>query len=280
MHKVSIIISYRLYFNIKKLKEASMQHIAIILSTFGYHWEELIDAYEIFKQENWSISFYTINGEPAVADPKSLEKHILLSFIGLGLRNSFSPVSFLGKELQHSLQNSTFSIHTMNIDRIDAIYIVGGYGCLFDVNINHHIHEKLLEAYKKGKFISAVSHGVASLALTKIRSSSLIKNRKITGSLDVIDSLFERFGLIDKQYLPLPSHNEKILRENGAILDKVDYYMSLFNPGYFIVDLPFITGSSAKSAKRVAYKLVILKKIWNAVQISLSASQPHAHNSY
>jgi putative intracellular protease/amidase len=242
-----------------------MHSVAIILSTCGYHWEELIDAYEVFKNANWRIYFYTINGNQPTAEPKSLEQHFFLSFIGLGLRRSFSPQSALGLELQRDLLSSTFAIDRMDLNKIDAINIVGGYGTLFDLAINQEVHRKLVAAYEQTKFITAIGHGASSLALAKVRGSSLIKNKRIIGFLDVFDRLLGRLGLIDARYLPLPIHMEQLIREKGAMISRFDYLISLINPGYFIVDLPFIIGAGPKSAKRVAYKLVVLQALRDAL---------------
>src|SRR3990167_2307627 len=122
-----------------------MYTVAIIPSTVGFHWEEVFAAYRIFKAANWQIEFYTINGELPVVDPLSIKKHIFLSYLGIGVRNSFSPESPLGKALSIQLNIETRSISELSIDKIDAIYIPGGHGCLFDVNVSEIVHSKLAE---------------------------------------------------------------------------------------------------------------------------------------
>lgn len=39
-----------------------MPTAAFIVSTKGYHWEEVVDAYQALLKAGWQIDFYTVEG--------------------------------------------------------------------------------------------------------------------------------------------------------------------------------------------------------------------------
>src|SRR5437868_6614517 len=124
-----------------------MPAVAIIPSTVGYHWEEVFDAYLLYKESSWQVDFYTVGGKSPKVDPNSVKVRPFLSYFGLGTRESCSPDSDLGKELLSQFSAKLHAIDDLSVDNIDAIYISGGHGCLFDVNTNPIVHAKILDAY-------------------------------------------------------------------------------------------------------------------------------------
>lgn len=233
-----------------------MEKVAIIPSTVGFHWEELYDAYKVFKSEGWEIDLYTDLGKPAKVDPKSIEKHPLLSLLGLGVSDSNSPATELGKEISYRTAADVKAIYDMVPENYDAIYLPGGHGCLLDVNVNPTLHEKIYQAYKAGKILSAVCHATSTFAFVKDEALSIVAGKKITGFPDVLDNILIKTGWVYEQYLPLPFSNQKKLEEAGADIKTTDVLQSNVNPYYHVTDLPFITGAGPKTAKSVAQKVV------------------------
>lgn len=232
--------------------------VAIVPSTVGFHWEEVYDAYRQFKKAGWSIDLYTVDAKPATADPKSLEYRSLLSFLGLGVRKSFSPDAELGKEISYMARYEVQAIASMNVDAVDVIYIPGGHGCLFDVNSNEVLHQKILEAYHKGKMLSAVCHGTSSFAFVEEGGRSIVAGKKMTGFPDFLDNILLKAGWVYKAYTPLPFSNEQKMRKAGAVISRLSHLWSIINPFHRVTDLPFITGVGPKAAGRVAKKVVRL----------------------
>jgi putative intracellular protease/amidase len=237
-----------------------MRRVAIIPSIVGYHWEEVYDAYFEFKKAGFIIDFFTVKGKPALADPKSLEERPLLSYFGLGLRNSYSPETDLGKELQYRLTNEINPLQDLFIEIYDAIYIPGGHGCLMDVTINPVLHEKLLQAFYQEKLIAAVCHGSSALAFANDNGIPIIQGKRIIGFPDILDKLLLSFNWIHPKFLPLPYWNEQKIREAGAVISWLDVFWGLLNPTYFLVDAPFITGMGPKAAQNVAKSTIKLAK--------------------
>ena len=233
-----------------------VMRVAIVPSTVGFHWEEVYDAYKQYKKEGWNIDFYTVDGKPAKEDPKSVEHQPLRSFIGLGIRDSFSPTSELGKEINYLLKNEVQNISDMNIDSIDVIYIPGGHGCLFDVNTNTILHQKLLEAFYKEKILSAVCHGTSTFAFVEDKGTSIVAGKKMTGFPDLLDDMLLKLGWVYEDFIPLPFSNEQKMRQAGAKLSGFNLFLSIVNPFHRVKDTPFVTGVGPKSAGRVAKKVI------------------------
>lgn len=233
-----------------------MKQIAIMPSTVGFHWEEVYAAYAEFKKAHWEIKFYTVEGKPAQADPKSLEIKPFFSLFGLGANKNISPETESGKELMYKLTHEVAPIETINVDNLDAMYIPGGHGCLFDVNVNTELHKKILQAYQQGKILSAVCHGTSCFAFVIDNGKSIIAGKKVTGFPDLLDSTLEKIGLIDSKFLPMPYPNEKTMQDAGAVISMKDSMLSNLNSAYCVTDLPFITGAGPKAAKYVARKVI------------------------
>lgn len=232
-----------------------MKRIAFIISTVGYHWEEVFAPYQVYQAAGFDMNFYTVDGSPPVADPNSVLERPLLSLVGLGVSEDASPHSPEGKTLLALFNTKLKPLSALNND-YDALYIPGGHGCLFDVNTNNLVHEKILAAFQQKKIISAVCHGSSALAFVVENGKSIIHNKKIIGFLDSQDSLLEKLGLIDKKFLPLPFRNEEKIHAAGANFSPADRLLAFTNPSYFQVDLPFVTGVGPKSAKPVAKAVV------------------------
>jgi putative intracellular protease/amidase len=249
-----------------------MRKVAIIPSVVGYHWEEIYGAYSEFKKAGWTIDLYTVNGQAAVADPKSLENRPLLSLIGLGLNQSISPETELGREIEYRLSDDVMHIDRLTIDQYDALYIPGGHGCLFDVNINLTVQRKVVEAFQKRKVISAVCHGTSTLALSTMDGKSIIEGKKVTGFPDFMDDVLMLAKWIPEKFLPLPLRNEKTMKTAGADITWFNTLMSIINPFYKRTDGQLITGMGPKASYGVArnvVKLVEQQKVPTAEKVLL-----------
>lgn len=226
---------------------------AIVVSTIGFHWEELFDAYKEFQKAGVAIDLYTVDGKPGCVDPKSVERRPVLSLLGLGIVPDFGPETTLGREILYRLKNQVKPVSLLTPTIYETIYLPGGHGCLFDVNQNLLLQEKLLEFYREGKIISAVCHATSALAFTINGKHSIIKGKKVTGFPDWLDDVLIKAKWIHKKFLPLPFSNERKIKEAGGEMNTT---LSIINPTHHVVDLPFITGTGPKAAKFVIRKVI------------------------
>lgn len=242
----------KLYYIQSKIKV--MKTVLFVVSTVGFHWEEVFDPYLVYKNAGWEVIFSTVNGKSPVPDPKSLEKHEFLSAYGLGLNDSFAPTTAAGQELLLALQKNR-ALSLVDPSMIDVLYIPGGHGCLFDVNIDPEFHKMILYLYENGKILSAVCHGTSTFSFVKKDGKSIAKGKRMTGFPDKLDSILISLGWVDKSFLPLPFKNQEAM-ENAEMKVHSGLFLSTVSPAYIEIDHPFYSGIGPKAAENVARKIL------------------------
>ena len=234
-----------------------MKSVGIVISTVGFHWEEVYDAYAQFKRANWHIELYTVDGKHPIADPRSLEVREFLSVFGLGLSKSFAPTTPTGKTLMWDMEFVS-PISEIDTDH-DVLYIPGGHGCLFDVNINSDLHGKIKEFYNQNKILSAVCHGTSAFAFVEdVEGKSIVNGKRMTGFPELLDDILVNVGWVPDKFLPIPYSNEGMMKRAGARVSPFNFLLSLIYPMYYVVDYPFVTGIGPKAAENVAIKAIKL----------------------
>ncbi|MFW7381297.1 MAG: hypothetical protein ACOH5I_20955 [Oligoflexus sp.] len=232
-----------------------MHRLAIVVSTVGYHWEELFQAYWVFRDEGYEIDFYTVNGKAARADPLSLTKTGPLSLLGLGLPRSIAPETSRGKGLVASL-NDVKALSSLDPEEMDALYLPGGHGCLFDVNRNSDLHAIIARLYERDCILSGVCHATSTFAYVSVHEKSIVSGHALTGFPHALDKILIKTGMVRREFLPLPLINDDKLKEANANHSVLDEALAIANPRHIKVSLPFITGVGPKSAAPVAHALV------------------------
>lgn len=231
--------------------------VAMVVSTVGYHWEEVVGAYDEFTRAGWTVEFYTVNGARPRIDPVSIKMTGPLSMVGLGTSSTIAPQTALGQEVEAKLR-SVRSISELNLDHLDALYLPGGHGCLFDLNENEALHAIIGDLYRRGKVLSGVCHATSTFAFVKNGAHSIIKGKKITGFPHILDQILVAVGGVDRAFLPIPFSNDAALRAAGAAIQWSNQLAAALNPSYVRADWPFVTGMGPKAARKVA-KMVITR---------------------
>jgi putative intracellular protease/amidase len=123
----------------------------------------------------------------------------------------------------------------------DLVFLVGGYGAMWDFYDNEVLNGLLKDFYLQNKPIGLVGHAVVALATLSINSEELlIKNRKLTA---FSNSEEESSGLSEKS--PFLLETKLILC--GAMYEKGEDFKS-----HVVVDGSIITGQNPASAKDAA----------------------------
>ena len=234
-----------------------MKRVAIVVSTVGYHWEELLAAYEAFERAGVHMDFFTVNGAAPHPDPNSLHKSSVGARLGMGIDPEKAPDSAVGVALRERLIDVS-TLSSLEASRYDALYLPGGHGCLFDVNRSTLLHEKIRALYEQGALLSAVCHATSTFAFVEVNGKPIVQGHALTGFPASLDSVLIKAGLVHEKFLPLPLVNDHELRNAGAKLSTLDVIEATVNPFTVRVSLPFITGVGPKAASRVAEKVVEL----------------------
>jgi putative intracellular protease/amidase len=241
--------------------------IATVVSTVGYHWEELFGAYDEFERAGAEIDVFTVDGSPPKPDPMSLRHTGPLTLIGLGVPSRIDPSTPRGRELLQAL-TARRAVEELNTELYDALYLPGGHGCLFDVNRNEVLHDKLIELYRGGKILSAVCHATSTFAFTRIAGRSIAAGKQLTGFPHAMDEFLIRAHAVDPSFLPLPFSNEHVLRQEGIDVPMLDPLRGSLNPRHMCVSLPFVTGVGPKSARPVAREVLSVLRARTATRFA------------
>ena len=231
------------------------KRVAIIVSSVGFHWEELAAAYKVLVESNVEVKFFTPSGNAVAADPHSLIPRKYLSYLGMGSPLEIAPTSEFGKNLWHNLKLAR-PIVEMNSDDFSGLYLPGGHGCLFDVNTNPVLHNRILAFYQSKKPLAGVCHATSTFAYVQNQGVFIVEGKYLTGFPDLIDNLLIKFNAIDPKFLPIPFSNDGKIIASNAKNPISQRLMACLNPSFTVVDPPFITGVGPKASALVAQELI------------------------
>jgi putative intracellular protease/amidase len=226
-------------------------NLAMVVSTVGYHWEEVFGAYYEFRKAGSEVAFYTVDGKLPQPDPLSLRLTGPLSWFGFGISGLIAPDSLAGRDLAAQLQ-SVKPLSQLDPEKVDGLYLPGGHGCLFDMNRNPALHRIIVQMYSSGKPLAGVCHATSTFAFVKNNGKSIVNGRRLTGFPQMLDELLPGIGGVAKEFLPLPFSNDQALQEGGAKISWLNQLAAALNPGYIRIDPPFISGMGPKAARPVA----------------------------
>lgn len=232
-----------------------MKRIAIVVSTVGYHWEELYRAYFEFRDAHFAVDLFTVDGRPATPDPYSLRLTGPAAWLGLGVPRSIAPVTARGKELVAAL-HQVGSAKSIVPEHYAALYLPGGHGCLFDVNRDSDLHTVISRLGEHGAVLSAVCHATSTFAFVTANGRSIVHGHALTGFPHPLDRALIRMDSVHPNYLPLPLINDDVLRDAGARHTRWDVARAIANPAHVVVSPPFITGVGPRAARAVARKVI------------------------
>ena len=233
-----------------------MPRVAIVVSTVGYHWEEVYRAYVEFVRAGFDILFFTVDGSPPQADPISLEKHSILNWVGYGISPAIAPDAAAGRDLWQKL-SGVQPVARLEPDQVDILYIPGGHGCLFDVNRHPEVRRKVEAVYRQHKLLASVCHATSTLAFARDHDRPITQGKRLTGFPDLLDHILIRLRGVHTGFLPIPYSNDRALLESGARIGPWTRLWATLNPWFSRWDKPFATGLGPKAAGATARRVIL-----------------------
>nr|VFK34454.1 MAG: Putative intracellular protease/amidase [Candidatus Kentron sp. MB]VFK76764.1 MAG: Putative intracellular protease/amidase [Candidatus Kentron sp. MB] len=270
------------------------RRILMLISEWGYWGEELIGPLEEFDRVGYETEFCTPTGKrpnavlvsmlPEYIDPP-LGRSVTSPAMADKVKILDDPATELGKRLDNpksladwfperpywadpqfvrfmELYNQRLVIAEKEIEKYDAVILVGGSGPVVDMVNNQRVHDLILAFYRAGKPIAAECYGVACLAFARNieNKESIIRGKRVTGhclEYDYKDGtafMKTRGEFLDFNMGPPPYPLEYILRDatgpHGA------YIGNFGHPTSVIVDYPFVTGRSTPDSYLTGRKLI------------------------
>ncbi len=199
----------------------------------GFHYEEMTTPFWIFKDAGCDVILCSIKGGHPSHDPNSL-KNVLAE-------NPDSVKRFIESSDAVEALRQTKSISEIQINDIDAVYLAGGHGAMWDFPENPDLSVLLSQAYQQNKPVAAICHGVAGL----IGAKDEVGNPIITGKR--INSFTNEEEKQVNQQDAVPFLLETALSELGAKFCSNNNFEA-----HLEVDGCLITGQNPASAEGVA----------------------------
>jgi putative intracellular protease/amidase len=143
------------------------------------------------------------------------------------------------------------------LERFDALLLVGGSGPIVDMVNNQRVHDLILGFLRRGKPIAAECYAVPCLAFARDLEDrrSILRNKHVTGHCLEYDYK-DGTGFLGTTFNmgPPPYPLEYILRD--ATAPEGQFHGNFGKETSVIVDYPFITGRSTPDSILTGQKLV------------------------
>ncbi|WP_417201374.1 type 1 glutamine amidotransferase domain-containing protein [Bizionia sp.] len=199
----------------------------------GFEFEEFVDAYNIFTQNNVKVIIASPKGGSVIADKFDATKE----------KNK----AFLTNENTAFLLKQTVATGKIDANNFDAIYIIGGKGAMFDIPYDPSLQDIILNLYnRKGTVLAAVCHGASAFVNVKQQNKYILDKVKITGFSNEEEHVF-----MSKWSNEFPFFLENALKAKGAIYQKSNFMLE-----NVVTSGKFITGQNPASTKSSAEAVV------------------------
>lgn len=260
------------------------KRVLVVLSEYGFWGEELIGPLETFDRAGYQVDFATPNGKRPVALPPSMDPEYVDPPLGRSVTTREvadkvkaidasprldKPISLKDWLPERPYFSSASLIRDMeayykaldevarDLDKYDALLIVGGSGPIVDLVNNDRVHQLILSFYRADKPVGAECYGVACLAFARELEDrkSIIWGKHVTGHCKEYDYK-DGTGFMGTDFNmgPPPYALEYILRD--ATGPDGRYIGNFGKETSVIVDYPFITGRSTPDSYLTGEKMV------------------------
>jgi len=247
--------------NVNPSMPAHPKRVAIVLSNtavssttgwpVGFWWAELTHPYFRFTEVGYDVELFSPLGgrcEPdAMSDPEDASEWQAEDVISRGYKHD---PQFL------KLVETTSPVDQIDVDRFDAIVVVGGQGPMFTFEAAVGLHTKFTEFYEAGRVCAALCHGVALLRYTELSTGEpLVAGKTVTGFANVEEDFADRsvwdMGALPPDRHVMPWRIEDELKALGA-----NFVQAGLWKGFAIRDGNLITGQQNFSGGETADLIV------------------------
>lgn len=233
--------------------------VLFVVSEYGYTWEEIVAPWIVLTDAGAEIVIATPTGAVPKPDPESVTRRSLTSLVGYGISGSLAPDSERGRELMAELERPT-ALADIDAAALDAIYIAGGHGALFDLHEDARLHDLVRAFDVEDKPVAALCHASSVLGYVEKDGAPLIQNKKVTGFPTALEHFILTVGWVNERFLPLPIWTGRVLDERSGRRGLGLRLWELLNPRTVVADGNIVTGVGPKAGGPLARKMLKLGK--------------------
>lgn len=179
----------------------------------GFWWSELTHAYWAFVEAGYEVDIASPAGGSVQADGYSDPEHesgySAHDIVSLGFKKS---------SIHARLLENTPSVHDLEINRYDALFVAGGQAPMITMIDDERFHRFLAQFYEAGKIVALVCHGTCVLLRVRLSNGELlVKNRTWTGFATSEEKIGEKAVGIKIQPFYIEDEARKIADTNFVV---------------------------------------------------------------
>lgn len=198
----------------------------------GIWAEEIAAPYQLFTEAGHEVDIASPQGGPAPFDPGSVKP--------AGQNNAVLE-RFLNDEGAQCKVAHTMQASQVDASRYDAVFFPGGHGAMWDLPQDAGVTRIVEAAFRAGKLIGAVCHGVAGLVTAQgADGRSVVAGRKVNAFTNDEENAAGLTAVV-------PFLLETRLAELGGRFEKAPNWQS-----FAVQDGNLVTGQNPASSERVA----------------------------
>ena len=260
------------------------KRVLFVVSEYGYWGEELVAPLEVLEAAGYKVDFATPKGTKPLALPPSMDPSYIDPPLGKTVTTSEMAAKVKKLEASDRLDkpvsladwlpgrpylssptylNDLFAYNDAlekagrDVEKYDALVIVGGSGPILDVANNKRVQDLIRLFLKDDKPVAGICYGVAALAFTRddITDKSIVYGKRVTGH-PVVHDYNDGHGYlrVDGGFPGAPYQLEYILKD--AVGPDGQFIANIGKRTSVIVDYPIITARTTFDSTLCGQKLV------------------------
>jgi len=204
----------------------------------GWYLPEAAHPYFVFKNAGIKMTWASPKGGEAPVDEGSVEAY----------KKDKQSMAFLHKPI-NTVWKHTLKLEDIDPKDYDAVFVVGGYGVMWDLVKDQNLKTIAADIYDDGGIVSGVCHGPAALVNVKLSDGSrLVKGKNVACFSNAEEDLLKRRAVV-------PETCQDSLKKAGAKYTEGKTFTK-----NTAVSGRVITGHNPQSAKSAAKEVVAALK--------------------
>jgi putative intracellular protease/amidase len=210
----------------------------------GFWWAELTHPYWTFTEAGYDVDIVSPKGGDLLADgysdPEDASGYSAADILSLGFKKSPSHAARL---------QGTRSIHQVDLEQYDAIFLAGGQSPMVTMIDDTDLHGFVARAYEAGKVVAIVCHGTCVLLKTRLSSGELlVKGKTWTGFANSEEAFADSF--VGKRIQPF------WIEEEARKIEGTNFIVQGMFKAFAVRDGNLITGQQQNSGAAAAELVV------------------------
>lgn len=155
----------------------------------GWYLPEAAHPYDVFKKAGVKMTWASPKGGEAPVDQSSVDAY----------KKDKGAMAFYKKKAEKELWENTVALKDIDPKDFDGIFVVGGYGVMWDLVGDKTLHHITAKIWEDGGIVSGVCHGPAALiGVTLSDGSHLVKGKEVACFSNAEEDVMKRRKVVPK----------------------------------------------------------------------------------